>query len=52
MYLGAISFPIYILHGPIGQIFYKKVVAMKLFGTVMVGKTWQGGYCEQALDRR
>jgi peptidoglycan/LPS O-acetylase OafA/YrhL len=34
-YLGAISFPIYILHGPIGQIFYKRAVAAKLFnGTV------------------
>ena len=34
-YLGAISFPIYILHGPIGQIFYKRAVAIKLFnGTV------------------
>ena len=34
-YLGAISFPIYILHGPIGQIFYKRAVASKLFnGTV------------------
>ena len=35
-YLGAISFPIYILHGPIGQVFYKRAVASKLFnGTVM-----------------
>jgi peptidoglycan/LPS O-acetylase OafA/YrhL len=33
-YLGAISFPIYILHGPIGQIFYKRAVASKLWGTV------------------
>jgi peptidoglycan/LPS O-acetylase OafA/YrhL len=33
-YLGAISFPIYILHGPIGQIFYKRAVASKLFGVV------------------
>jgi len=34
VYLGTISFPIYILHGPIGQVFYKRVVATKLFGTV------------------
>ena len=34
VYLGAISFPIYILHGPIGQVFYKRVVATKLFGKV------------------
>ena len=33
-YLGAISFPIYILHGPIGQIFYKRAVASKLWGVV------------------
>mmetsp|Transcript_3384 Transcript_3384/g.10407 ORF Transcript_3384/g.10407 Transcript_3384/m.10407 type:complete len:518 (+) Transcript_3384:53-1606(+) len=37
-YLGAISFPIYILHGPIGQIFYKRVVATKLFGFVFTSK--------------
>ena len=34
VYLGTISFPIYILHGPIGQVFYKRVVANKLFGKV------------------
>jgi peptidoglycan/LPS O-acetylase OafA/YrhL len=34
VYLGTISFPIYILHGPIGQVFYKRVVAKKLFGKV------------------
>jgi len=33
-YLGTISFPFYILHGPIGQLFYKKVIAMKVFGQV------------------
>jgi len=37
VYLGTISFPFYILHGPIGQIFYKKVIAMKIWGKVMVG---------------
>ena len=37
-YLGAISFPIYILHGPIGQIFYKRVVANKIFGFVFTSK--------------
>ena len=34
VYLGTISFPIYILHGPIGQVFYKRVVGTKLFGKV------------------
>lgn len=32
---GAISFPIFVLHGPIGQVFYKKIVATKLWGSVM-----------------
>jgi len=35
VYLGTISFPIYVLHGPIGQLFYKKAIAMKVFGKVM-----------------
>ena len=30
--LGNISFPIFVVHGPIGQLFYKKVIATKLFG--------------------
>uniref|UniRef100_A0A7S1N0G5 Acyltransferase 3 domain-containing protein n=1 Tax=Eutreptiella gymnastica TaxID=73025 RepID=A0A7S1N0G5_9EUGL len=29
-YLGTISFPIFVLHGPLGQLFYKKVIA-KMF---------------------
>ena len=37
-YLGAISFPIYILHGPVGQIFYKRAVASKLFNGVVMTK--------------
>jgi len=32
MFLGGISFPIFIVHGPIGQVFYKKAVANALFG--------------------
>lgn len=36
IYLGALSFPIYILHGPIGQVFYKKIVATKLWGGTML----------------
>merc|ERR1712003_577199 len=31
-YFGSISFPIFILHGPIGQLFYKKAVVMKVWG--------------------
>jgi peptidoglycan/LPS O-acetylase OafA/YrhL len=34
-WLGGISFPIFIVHGPIGQLFYKKAVATKLFGGCM-----------------
>mmetsp|Transcript_52961 Transcript_52961/g.124039 ORF Transcript_52961/g.124039 Transcript_52961/m.124039 type:complete len:445 (+) Transcript_52961:71-1405(+) len=33
--LGALAFPMFILHGPIGQLFYKKKVAFKLWGRVM-----------------
>lgn len=33
--LGAIAFPMFIVHGPIGQIFYKKAVATRLWGRVM-----------------
>lgn len=32
LYLGSISFPIFIVHGPIGQVFYKKAVVTWLFG--------------------
>mmetsp|Transcript_30018 Transcript_30018/g.78600 ORF Transcript_30018/g.78600 Transcript_30018/m.78600 type:complete len:176 (+) Transcript_30018:1-528(+) len=32
LYLGSISFPIFIVHGPIGQVFYKKAVVKALFG--------------------
>jgi peptidoglycan/LPS O-acetylase OafA/YrhL len=31
-WLGGISFPIFIWHGPVGQLFYKKVVAKKVWG--------------------
>lgn len=34
-YLGSLAFPMFVLHGPVGQLFYKKLVALKLFGTVM-----------------
>ncbi|CAE7375270.1 unnamed protein product [Symbiodinium necroappetens] len=33
--LGSIAFPMFILHGPIGQIFYKKILAKKLWGGPM-----------------
>lgn len=33
-YLGTISFPIFILHGALGQLFYKKIIATKVWGAV------------------
>jgi peptidoglycan/LPS O-acetylase OafA/YrhL len=40
--LGGLSFPMFIMHGPIGQLFYKKIIAKKLFGGPMhiVKGTW------------
>jgi peptidoglycan/LPS O-acetylase OafA/YrhL len=35
--LGALAFPIFVLHGPIGQVFYKKLIATRVFGKVMTG---------------
>lgn len=34
-YLGTISFPIFIVHGALGQLFYKKLIASKVWGAVM-----------------
>jgi len=34
-YLGGLAFPMFILHGPIGQIFYKKALATRLWGKPM-----------------
>lgn len=31
-WLGSLAFPMFIVHGPIGQVFYKKVIARKLWG--------------------
>lgn len=33
-YLGSLAFPMFILHGPLGQVFYKKKVATYLWGRV------------------
>eukprot|EP00440_Ansanella_granifera_P064607 gb/GFBE01070047.1/.p1 GENE.gb/GFBE01070047.1/~~gb/GFBE01070047.1/.p1 ORF type:complete len:446 (+),score=119.90 gb/GFBE01070047.1/:1-1338(+) len=33
--LGALAFPMFILHGPIGQVFYKKSIAKRLWGKAM-----------------
>lgn len=42
--LGNLSFPIFIVHGPMGQIFFKKLIATKLFGQVLNGPVAFGGY--------
>jgi len=34
-YLGSLAFPMFVLHGPIGQLFYKKKIATALWGRVM-----------------
>jgi len=35
VFLGGISFPIFIVHGPLGQLFYKKAVATAVWGQNM-----------------
>lgn len=30
--LGGLAFPIFVVHGPLGQLFYKKIIAAKLWG--------------------
>ena len=35
VYLGTISFPIFVVHGALGQLFYKKIIATKVWGAVM-----------------
>eukprot|EP00438_Fugacium_kawagutii_P023635 Skav228704 [mRNA] locus=scaffold3376:28428:31988:- [translate_table: standard] len=34
-FLGSISFPIFVVHGPLGQLFYKKAVATAVWGQNM-----------------
>merc|ERR550537_1192634 len=34
-WLGGLSFPIFVVHGPLGQLFYKKAIAKRLFGGTM-----------------
>ncbi|CAJ1399722.1 unnamed protein product [Effrenium voratum] len=34
-WLGSLAFPMFILHGPMGQIFYKKKIAERLWGGIM-----------------
>jgi peptidoglycan/LPS O-acetylase OafA/YrhL len=49
VWLGGLSFPIYIVHGPIGQIFYKKLIATKLWGKVLFGPEYFALYLGTVL---
>ena len=49
LWLGSLSFPIYILHGPIGQVFYKRSIANKLWGGVLRGKGYFALYLATLL---
>lgn len=49
VWLGSLSFPIYILHGPIGQVFYKRAIANKLWGGVLRGKGYFALYLALVL---
>jgi peptidoglycan/LPS O-acetylase OafA/YrhL len=42
VWLGGLAFPIYIVHGPLGQVFYKKLIATKLWGQVLKGPGYFG----------
>jgi len=44
VWLGNLSFPIFIVHGPVGQVFFKKLVATRLFGKVLKGPGYFGLY--------
>ena len=44
VWLGNLSFPIFIVHGPLGQVFYKKLIAKKVFGKVLQGPVNFGLY--------
>merc|ERR1711935_737806 len=37
VWLGGLSFPIFVVHGPLGQVFYKRLIAGKLWGGVLWG---------------
>ena len=49
VWLGNLSFPIFIVHGPIGQIFFKKLIAKRLFGEVLSGPVNFGYYLLSTL---
>jgi len=42
-YLGTISFPIFVLHGPLGQLLYKKVIASNFMWGAYASQPWLFG---------
>jgi peptidoglycan/LPS O-acetylase OafA/YrhL len=44
VWLGGLSFPIFVVHGPLGQVFYKKLIANKLWGGVLWGPKYFAMY--------
>lgn len=49
VWLGGLSFPIFVVHGPIGQVFYKKLIATKLWGRVLKGPEYFALYVASVL---
>jgi peptidoglycan/LPS O-acetylase OafA/YrhL len=49
VWLGGLSFPIYIVHGPLGQVFYKRLIAGKLWGGVLMGPQYFALYIASVL---
>jgi len=47
--LGGLAFPIFIVHGPVGQVFYKKLIAKKIFGSVLTGPVNFAAYLGSVL---
>ena len=44
VWLGGLSFPIFVVHGPLGQVFYKRLIAGKLWGGVLWGPKYFAMY--------
>jgi peptidoglycan/LPS O-acetylase OafA/YrhL len=49
VWLGNLAFPVFVVHGPMGQVFYKKLIATKLFGKVLEGPAYFGVYLLSTL---
>jgi len=49
VWLGGLSFPIFVVHGPLGQVFYKRLIAGKLWGGVLWGPQYFALYLASVL---